>query len=137
MIKERRKPLSFLYRVVNGTCYCKRNRSIWHPSQQRKQESIFCIYPSFLLVTVYKQREKKKVGNIYTYIYTYIIYICIYTFIIYICTYIIYIYITYIIYYIYYIHMYIYIYIYVHIYIHIQIYIYTYTYIYIYIYIYI
>ena len=47
MIKERRKPLPFLYRTI-GRCYCQWNRSIWHPSWQRKQGSIFCLYPSFL-----------------------------------------------------------------------------------------
>ena len=63
--KERRKPLSFLY-ILIGTCYCKCNWSIWHPSRKRKQGSIFCIFyiylPSF--VYTYLPFYKQPIYNI-------------------------------------------------------------------------
>ena len=41
--------IEVLLEHVTETCYwSKWNMSIWHPSRQRKQSSIFCKYPSFL-----------------------------------------------------------------------------------------
>ena len=54
MTKERRKSLSFLYRTIIGTCYCKWNRGVWNPSRQMRQGLIFLIYP-FCKQPVYKQ----------------------------------------------------------------------------------
>ena len=49
MIKQRRKPLSYLCRTVIGTCYCIWNRNIWHPPRQRKRVNI--LYIPFLFIS--------------------------------------------------------------------------------------
>ena len=48
MIKRRRKSLSFLCRTVIRTYYCKWNRSIWHPSRQKKHGSTLFISNQFI-----------------------------------------------------------------------------------------